>query len=88
MDRHIVAALNRRRSLYEQVMSASEGFDEKPPAPACWPATLQPRWGAPGEDQAPHQLVRRKRRSQTKHRTAGPSVHPKHREHHVQSLVL
>src|SRR6476659_222416 len=21
-------------------------------APACWPATLQPRWGAPGEDLA------------------------------------
>src|SRR5690625_4901071 len=20
-------------------------------APACWPATLQPRWGAPGDDQ-------------------------------------
>lgn len=27
-------------------------------APACWPATLQPRWGAPGEDQALREVCR------------------------------
>ena len=29
-----------------------EGHERQRQAPACWPATLQPRWGAPGEDQA------------------------------------
>lgn len=28
----------------------SPGHECQREAPACWPATLQPRWGAPGED--------------------------------------
>ena len=27
------------------------GHERQRQAPACWPATLQPRWGAPGDDQ-------------------------------------
>src|SRR5262249_9163028 len=26
------------------------GHERQRQAPACWPATLQPRWGAPGDD--------------------------------------
>ncbi|GFG72991.1 hypothetical protein MBOT_03560 [Mycobacterium botniense] len=29
----------------------SIGHERQRQAPACWSATLQPRWGAPGDDQ-------------------------------------
>src|ERR1700754_2179881 len=40
-----------------------EGHERQRQAPACWPATLQPRWGAPGEDQAPREVRTGKRGS-------------------------
>jgi len=39
----------RRKALLQSVL---EGHECQQIAPACWPATLLPRWGAPGDDLA------------------------------------
>src|SRR5262245_815405 len=49
-----------------------EGHERQREAPACWPATLQPRWGAPGEDQASRAARVGKR---------GPTPGPRPRRH-------
>ena len=36
---------------------SGSGHERQRQAPACWPATLQSRWGAPGDDRAWHRPV-------------------------------
>ena len=42
---------------------SAQGHECQQIAPACWPATLQPRWGAPGEDLVGARCVRQARAS-------------------------
>ncbi len=57
VGRHVprtAAGLCRHRPV---PLSCSAGHERQRQAPACWPATLAPRWGAPGEDRARHTRV-------------------------------